>query len=152
MKKIRKPTVKMVELKKPMDGKHGRIKYNGREPLPHERRTIECLSRFGFDIETIIPSNMPGSKNPDIIMMGTFWEIKCPQTDDYDTIATHFRKAVKQSGGKAIFDLRCTKNALNVEDKIIKLFLTTREMRRIMIIKNNLTDDEATEKILDISK
>ena len=152
MKNPRKIKIKITELKKPASGRVGRKKYNGNEPLPHEKRTIRCLNEYGFDVETIIPSNMPGSRNPDILMMGTFWEMKTPQTDDKETIATHFRKAVKQSGGKAIFDIRYTKNANSVEKDIMGLFITTRGMRRIMIIKKGSKSDEDCEKILDISK
>ena len=152
MKNSNKVKIKIVELKKPSNSRQGQPHYNGKEPLLHEKRTIKCLTSYGFDIETIIPSNVPGSRNPDILMLGTFWEMKAPQTDDTETIATHFRKAVKQSGGKAIFDIRYTKNASNVEKDIMSLFATTRGMRRIMIIKKNDRDKKNTEKILDIFK
>ena len=152
MKNPRKIKIKITELKKPASGRVGRKKFNGKEPLPHEKRTIKCLNKYGFDVETIIPSNMPGSRNPDILMMGTFWEMKAPQTDDKETIATHFRKAVKQSGGKAIFDIRYTKNASSVEKDIIDLFVSTRGMRRIIIIKKSISNGKKYENMLDILK
>jgi len=148
MKKIRKPVIKMVELRKPTSNKHGYIKYNEKEPLPHEKRTIECLSSYGFDVETIIPSNIPGSKNPDILMMGTFWEIKGPTNANDDTIEKRFHKAIKQSGGKAIFDLRNIdnkKDRIRAKDNLLKLFGTNRGMRRIIII-------ESGTKVLDFYK
>ena len=61
-------------------------KVNSREPLPHEKKTIRCLSKYGFDVETIIPSNIPGSRNPDILMLGTFWEMKSLQITDGETM------------------------------------------------------------------
>ena len=82
-------------------------------------------------------------------MMGTFWEMKGPQTTDEETIATRFRRAVKQSGGKGIFDLRFVRKSTDmaeVEKTVIRLFKTTRGMRRIMIIKK---DDEGNDIILD---
>jgi len=143
---------KIVELEKPKNSRRGRIKINGREPELHERKTLECLSDYGFDVETIIPSNVPGSRNPDILMMGTFWEMKAPRTTDRETIATRFRKAIKQSSGKVIFDLRNIDGKMRMEEVkeiIMGLFLSTRGMRRIMVIE---ITDNGEEKILDISK
>ena len=148
MKNPRKIKIKITELKKPASGRVGRKKYNGNEPLPHEKRTIRCLNEYGFDVETIIPSNMPGSRNPDILMMGTFWEMKGPISINPDTIEKRFRKAIRQADGKSIFDLR---NISKIKDReyvkktIMKLFMTNRGMRRIIII-------ETDEKVLDILK
>lgn len=147
MKNQKKIGIKIVELEKPKDGRRGRIKYNGREPLPHEKRTIECLADYGFDVETIIPSNVPGSRNPDILMMGTFWEMKGPTSINFDTIAKRFKTAIKQSEGKAVFDLRgIRKNDKEsmVEKDVLSLFVKKRGMRRVIIIK--------TEKVLDVFK
>lgn len=75
--------------------------------------------------------------------------MKGPETTDEDTIATRFRKAVKQANGKAIFDLRNVKgDVAQVEEYVMKLFITTRGMRRLMIIKN----DKSGERLLDIFK
>lgn len=149
MKKKRKVSkVKIIEHKKVRKSQYGVVKKNNRLE-PHEENTVYCLAEYGFDIETIIPSNMPGAKNPDILMLGTFWEMKGPETTDEDTIATRFRKAVKQANGKAIFDLRNVKgDAIRVERYVMKLFVTTRGMRRLMIIKNS----RSGERLLDIFK
>ena len=126
--------------------KYGKVKLTNKNIEPHETDTIYCLSRFGFDVETIIPSNIPKSKNPDILMLSTVWEMKGPRTANVETIKTKFRKAVKQAGGKAIFDLRnAGMNKEKIEIIIMNLFDEIREMRRIMIIKDNNT-------ILDIYK
>lgn len=125
--------------------KYGRVVFNNHDLEMHEKNTVFCLASFGFDVETIKPSNIPGSKNPDLLMLGTTWEIKTPTTVNRETIATEFRKAVKQSGGKAIFDIRYTRNIEKVEAYLRDLFVTTRGMRRIMII----TDDAV---LIDIMK
>lgn len=126
--------------------KYGKIIFSNHDLEPHEKDTIFCLASFGFDVETIVPSNIPKSKNPDLLMLGTFWEMKGPRTANQTTIQTKFRKATKQSGGKAIFDLRNVKNdSREIEKYIIRLFITTRGMRRIMIIEDDNT-------ILDILK
>ena len=149
MKKKDKPVkLKIVERKKVCESRYGTVKKNNRLE-PHEEDTVDCLTSYGFDVETIIPSNIPRSKNPDILMLGTFWEMKGPRTTDEDTIATRFRKAVKQANGKAIFDLRNVEgDAAQTEKYIMKLFATTRGMRRLMIIKNN----NGSENLLDIFK
>ena len=146
MKNRKKVRIKIVELTPPKNSKRGRIKYNGKEPLPHEKKTIKCLSKYGFDVETIIPSNMPGSHNPDILMMGTFWEMKGPTSINKNTIKNRFEKAKKQADGRAIFDLRNIKyGTTKTKYDIIELFTTTRGMRRILVV-------EKGDKILDITK
>lgn len=119
--------------------KHGRIVFNNNNLESHERNTIFCLASFGFDVETLIPSSIPKSKNPDLLMLGTYWEMKGPTTANERTIKTKFRKATKQSGGKAIFDLRNaqTSEVATIEQYVLKLFREIREMRRVIIIRNN---------------
>ena len=127
--------------------KHGRAIFNNQDLEPHERETVFCLTSFGFDVETIIPSSIPGSRNPDLLMMGTTWEMKGPRTANRSTIQTKFRKAVKQSGGRAVFDLRNARSVerVEVESIIMKLFSSTRGMRRIIIIRDD-------EHLVDIFK
>lgn len=115
----------------------GRIVFNN-DLEPHERETAIYLTNFGFDVETIIPSNIPKSKNPDLLMMGTTWEMKGPRTANEKTIRTKFRKAVKQSGGRAVFDLRNMRDdPAEAEQYIMELFKEIRGMRRIIIIRSN---------------
>lgn len=118
----------------------GNVKINGKEPELHERRTINFLANLGYNVETIIPSNTPGSRNPDILMMGTFWEMKGPITPNERKIVKRFRKAIKQAEGKSVFDLRnMRKEADRVLAKkiIMELFIETSDMRRIIIIEND---------------
>lgn len=78
MGKTHKRRIKVSEIVVSENATIGNVKFNGKKPEPHERRTIDFLSILGYDVETIIPSNVPGSRNPDILMMGTFWEMKGP--------------------------------------------------------------------------
>jgi len=134
------------ELKKVAKHKYGRIKSNGVDFKPHEYKTVLHLVEYGFDIEFIRPSNVPRSKNPDIEMLGTTWEMKGPEKFNEQTITARFRKAVKQADGKAIFDLRAIKTNRNEAKKhLLSLFKTTRKMRHIIII-------ESDEKTIDITK
>lgn len=141
----KKPKVKIKRLFKVTKAR-GRANFNGRELESHEKKTIKLLVDYGFDVEVIIPSNIPGSRNPDILLFGTFWEMKGPRSTNENTIKTKFHKAIKQSGGRAIFDLREIKGGANAAKEILmELFMNTRGMRRIIII-------ESDENVLDISK
>lgn len=143
------PKYKILELSKPKDGRCGKVTKYNKNLEPHEDDTIQFLSEYGMDVIAIASSNIPGSINPDLLMLGTFWEMKAPTTNDSETIATHFRKAVKQAGGKAVFDLRGAKNNQEkIYKDIIDLFETTRGMRRILIIIRR----ERENKLLDIIK
>lgn len=126
--------------------KYGRVIFSNNDLMPHERETVYCLSSFGFDVETVIPSNLPGSNNPDLLMFGTFWEMKGPTTSNEGTIQTKFRKAVKQTNGsgKAVFDLRSAKpkERGEIEQLIMKLFKKTPGMRRVIIIRE---DDDCVD-------
>lgn len=127
--------MKQVELKPVARNKRGKIIIRSSNLEKHEIKTLECLASFGFDIETIIPSNTPGSNNPDILMLGTYWEMKGPKTANKNTLKKRFRKAIKQSGGKAIFDLRNKKGDIDkVRNWIMRLFKEVSGMRRIIII------------------
>ena len=74
------------ELHKVPKNKIGRINYNGIGLESHEYDTILLLALYGFDIELITPSNTLGNANPDILMLGTSWEIKSPETSNLKTI------------------------------------------------------------------
>ena len=140
---------RILEIPKPRNGRCGEVTKYNKNLEPHEDNTIQCLSEYGIDVIALASSNMPGSVNPDLLMFGTFWEMKAPTTDDAETIATHFRKAVKQAGGKAIFDLRgAKKNQDKIYGDIIKLFETTRGMRRMLVI----IESEKKTRLLDIIK
>ena len=126
--------------------KYGRVIFNNQDLEAHEKKTVFYLSRFGFDVETLTPSNVPKSKNPDLLMLGTMWEMKGPRVYNEATIQTKFRKALKQSGGRAVFDLRNLRdNSDKTEKYIMRLFRLTRGMKRIIIIRKS-------GRLLDIFK
>lgn len=137
MKIIRRTTVSK--------SKYGKIIFSNNNLEDHERDTIFCLASFGFNIETLIPSDIPKSKNPDLLMLGTYWEMKGGTTANKDTIKYKFRKAIRQSGGKAIFDLRHVRQKEKAKKIIVDVFSKTREMYRIMVIQDN-------DNLLDIFK
>lgn len=139
--------MKIVELKPVSKNKVGRIIKNGVKLEPHEYETIFLLANLGYNIELVRPSNIPHSNNPDLEMQGTFWEMKGPESPDEDTIATKFRKAVKQSGGRAVYDIRRIPSGSmqRIEQYILKLFKNTRGMRRIILIQSD-------DRVLDITK
>lgn len=130
--------MKVIKRHKVSKSKYGKIIFGNRDLEPHEEATVFCLSSFGLDIETLIPSNIPKSKNPDLLMLGTVWEMKGPKSYNEKTIRKRFRKAKKQAGGRAVFDLRnVISNVDSVEKYIIKLFTEEHEMYRIMIIEDD---------------
>ncbi len=138
--------MRIVKRNKVSKKKIGKVVFYNHDLEKHELDTIFCLANFGFDIEVLAPSNIPKSKNPNLLMLGTYWEMKGPGTSNEDTVKFHFRKAKKQSNGKAVFDIRrVRKDKEKIKNYIIELFRDTREMRRVMII----IDDE---NILDLLK
>ena len=126
---------------------YGKLIFSNHNLEPRETRTLFKLVSFGFDVETIIPSNIPKSRNPDLLMLGTFWEMKGPKTTNRKTVTAKFRKAVRQANGKAIFDLREINESQrqSFKDYIVSLLKETRGMRRVMIIMNE-------NELLDITK
>ena len=130
--------MKIIERKTVARNKYGRVAFDNHNLEEHEKGTIFYLAKFGFDVEALTPSYVPKSNNPDLLMLGTTWEMKGPLTSNKNTIKKRFRKAVKQSGGRSIFDLRriqCDDKL--IEDFILELFVTTRGMESIMIIKKD---------------
>ena len=138
--------VKIIKRKKVAKSKYGIVIFRNHDLELHEEATVFCLSSFGFDVEALAPSNIPKSNNPDLLMLGTTWEMKGPRKANKETIRTKFRKARRQSGGRAVFDLRNSgSDAKEIKKYIIDLFIEIHEMRRIMIIEDD-------EEMLDIFK
>ena len=132
--------MKITERKPVRLNKRGKIIFANSLLEKTEIETIKTLASFGFDIETVIPTDIPKSKNPDILLDGTIWEIKNLTSTNSKTIKNKFRKAAKQSGGKAIFDLRNNKmGSAEIKKEIMKLFGQKGSMKRIIIIENDET-------------
>lgn len=126
--------------------KYGKIILNNPYTEPHERETVFRLASFGYDVEVISASGVPKSNNPDLIMLGTYWEMKCPESTNKMTLQQKFHKACKQSGGKVVFDLcRIDDEDGIIKDYLTKLFKSSRKINHMMII-------ESEEKLLDIIK
>lgn len=127
------------------DDKIGRVKKNGVITEPHEDSTALYLTQFGFSIEFIKPTSTSKVNNPDILIMGTIWEMKAPESSSKQTIKKRFRKASKQAP-KIIFDLRWVKaGADKVEKQIMELLENDGRVRRMIIIESDGT-------VLDIIK
>lgn len=129
--------MQIIELKKVPSHKIGRVNRNNVKTEPGEDSTFLYLTQFGFDIEIIKPAISQRTKNPDILMLGTIWEVKMPTSSNESTIKTDFRKASKQST-KIIFDLRGIKrDADKIEKYIIKLFDRPGRVNRMILVKKN---------------
>lgn len=125
--------------------KIGYYNTNGVHLEPIEESTFKYLTLFGFNIETIVPTNIKKAHNPDILLSGTICEVKTPNTSNEATIKKRFHKASKQASA-VVFDLRfIRKNTDKVEKQVIKLFKGNDGVRRLIII-------EKTGKVLDMIK
>lgn len=146
-KKSRPIRIKEIDLNRARVAR-GKVNKTRNNLEPHESRTIGILANFGFSVETINPSNTPKSNNPDLLMLGTLWEMKAPISANENTIKKRFKKASKQANGRAIFDLTGITSENEKAEAIriiINFFEEKSSMRRIIIIQN-------AHKILDISK
>ncbi len=118
--------------------KHGRLISHDLRLELHEKKTIDFFLCRGKDIELNLPSLTPGTSNPDFWMDGLVWEMKCPVVVKDARLAILFRKASHQSKN-VIFDLRRLpqKSRSKVRDFLIKLFRTSRTVRRLIIIMDD---------------
>ena len=128
-----------------MKRRKGKIIPNGVILEPHEYETVTFLTEQGFNIELIKPTHTPKMKNPDIMMNGLIWEMKCPQGKSWKTVEQNFKAATKQSGN-IVFDLRKYKGK---EDEAIRClkrrFHQTSKCRKLKIITKS-------QEILDFLK
>ena len=131
--------MRVKELQKVTNDKVGRIIKNNVKTEPNEDKTLVYLTQFGFNIELIRPNNTAKANNPDIMMLGTIWEIKGPTSNNKTTLKNRFSKASKQAR-KIIFDLRGIKHNSEVAEKeILKLFEKPGNVDHMIIIRKNGT-------------
>ena len=131
--------MKINEIKQVPDSKIGKLNKNKVVPKPNEEFTLNYLLLFGFNIELIRPTSTQKVKNPDVLIMGTIWEIKTPTSSSKNTIKNRFREASNQAA-KVIFDLRkVKKDADKVEKQLLELFRGNGTVRRMMIIQKSGT-------------
>ena len=101
---------------------------------PAEKTAALFLASNGFRIEVIIPSNTPHNKNPDFLINGKIWELKCPTKNRRETLERCFKKAAKQSEN-LILDLRNIKGVDKVTLSIItNRFHYSKSIKRLIII------------------
>jgi hypothetical protein len=127
--------------------KIGSIKIPPKPPFPekHELMTASFLSNRGYDIEFISPSQIKGSRTPDIIMSNLYWEMKSPISDGKRSIEHNIRDALRQSEN-IILDLRrlkiSTEKALS---KINNEIQKTKKIKRFLVIIKS-------EELLDLKQ
>jgi hypothetical protein len=126
--------------------KHGKIIIPaGLIPEKHELETANLFAELGKDVEFLLPRFAKGLKNPDILMDGIIWEIKCPYGKSKRTIENNYRTAQYQSEN-VIFDIRkIGMNETIAISKIKQQFSLRRgRIKRIKIIsKGNIVLDIA---------
>lgn len=115
---------------KRMIKKIGSIKIPPKPPFPekHELETVSFFANLGYDIEFIAPTQLKGSKTPDITMLNLEWEIKSPLSDGERSIEHALRSALKQSEN-IIFDLR--RNKMSTEKALSKIKFVLAKVKRI---------------------
>ena len=129
--------MKIRELHQVPKEKIGRVIKNGVKTEVNEDSTILYLTQFGFDVELIKPASTKKSNNPDVLIMGSIWEIKSPESANKNTIKNRFRKGSKQAT-KIVFDFRnIKKDADKAETQVMDLFKKAGRVRHMMAIKKN---------------
>lgn len=137
--------MKIIELHDVSRNRIGHLNLNGVKLEPKEKETFEYLTLYGFNIEVIVPVITKNHYNADILMAGTLWESKAPESSNRNTIKEHFKKASKQAN-KVIFDLRrVILDDKPVENYILGLFKKGGRINRMIIIRKN-------GKVFDIFK
>lgn len=143
---MEKKKLKIHQLERVSKDKIGRISTNGVDLEVHEYSTILLLAEYGFDIECIKKNHTPKTRNADILMLGTIWEMKSPESSNPKTLKKRIHTALLQSS-HIIFDLRRIKSEhqISVEKELLKRFQDKSAFRRIVLIRNK-------DEILDIIK
>lgn len=127
--------IQEIKFSPPNPGRRGRLITNGVHILAHELAAYHFLCQLGKTLELILPSNTPGSKNPDLVMDGVIWELKSPTGQSLRTIQRILHKAGKQAEN-VILDLRRTRqigdHAATIT--ITAYFQASRRLRRVLVI------------------
>ena len=112
----------------------GKITPNGVVLETHENATVVYFTQLGFDIELIPPSQLKGTRTPDIRMNGFEWEVKAPTGNSSNTIKRAFKTAIRQSEN-IIFDLRSSQltDEVNIT-RLEKEFEDIKRAKRLLII------------------
>lgn len=111
----------------------------------HEFATVRVLLDHGYDIELIPPSRIKGLRLPDIMMLGSPWEIKSPEGHGKYTVQNTLQTAVGQSRNIIIDLRRCKMSEAEAIEKFEKEYLKSKNIRRMKIINKSA-------EIIDFSK
>ena len=142
---MEKKSLKVCQLTRVAKDKIGRISTNGIKLEPHEYSTMILLAEYGFDVECAKKTDTPKTNNADVIIMGTVWEMKAPETVNRATLKKRMHKASKQAD-KTIFDLRNIRRGRDEAEKtIMELFIGNRILRRMILIRSD-------REVIDIMK
>ncbi|MBR6505459.1 hypothetical protein IKT18_01275 [Candidatus Saccharibacteria bacterium] len=126
--------MKIIELKQVSKDRWGIYLKNDVRIEPHEERTAKFLIRFGFNIDVICPTNIPKVHNPDILMAGTIWEIKSPESPNKKTLKKRIHEASEQSS-HIILDLRRVKgDSSRIETAVLERFKKNASLKRMILI------------------
>ena len=112
----------------------GKITPNGVVLETHENATVVFMTEQGFGVELIPPSQLKGTRTPDIRMNGLEWEMKAPIGKSTNTIKRAFKSAIRQSDN-IIFDLH--NSQLSDDINIMKLekeFGDIQKAKRLLIV------------------
>lgn len=143
--KTKKARIKVQALKKVTGDQVGHLNKNGVKTEANEDNTFEYLTLFGFNVDLIRPTSTKKTRNPDIFIAGTIWEVKTPVSSNRNTIKKRFREASKQAI-RVVFDLRSIKQGADkVEEQVVEMFKNSGRVRSLMIIEEN-------GKLLDFRK
>lgn len=123
----------------------GKITPNGVILETHENATVVFLTKQGYDLELIPPTQLKGVRTPDIRMNGLDWEMKAPKSDGKYTIEHSFRSALKQSPN-IIFDIRWSKipqgkcvaeieRRFNDFNKVVRVLIITKQKKLLDLTK-----------------
>ena len=112
-------------------------------PVTHEIDAAFTLARhYKCVVEFLVPVDDYKRKTPDIVMLGTEWEIKSPTGNSKYTIQKQFRRASKQAKN-IIIDTRRTKlKDDNIEKAIIIELKKRSNIKKVILINKK-------EKVLD---
>lgn len=123
----------------------GKLTQNKVHLEDHEYDTVKLLMANGYDVELIPPSKIQGLRMPDIMMLGTAWEMKSPEGNGRNTLKNAVQNASHQSDSIIIDLRRTTIQDQDAVKELQKQFELSRRLKRMKVICKD-------ENILDFKK
>ncbi|MBR0460990.1 hypothetical protein IJI91_03360 [Candidatus Saccharibacteria bacterium] len=111
----------------------------GHKPWPHEFRVAEILAINGYKVEFLLEISI---KSPDILLDGTEYELKSPETKKTSSIEQILRRALKQSPNIIIDASRIKMREDKVQRFLIRKCREQKQIKRMLFItkKGNIID------------